>query len=107
MVLQSAATTGTGGLLFIGGICERLTVSLQSTGTTSGGTIILEEAPYYDPQGGVFGGTWSQLASVSASTINTTASQIQHFEGSFWAVRARISSDITGGGTVTIAAWAN
>lgn len=95
-------------MLYIGGICERLTVSLASTGTTSGGTIILEEAPYYDPKaGGVFTGTWSQLASVSASTINTTASQVQHFAGSFWAVRARISSDITGGGTVTVTAWAN
>lgn len=106
-VLLDTVTTGMGGILFIGGICERLTVSLRSVGTTSGGTILIEEAPYYDPQGTSYGGTWSQLASVSASTINTTSSQVQHFAGSFWAVRVRISSTITGGGTVTIAAWAN
>jgi len=109
MKLQSAATTGTGGVLQPHGRCHFLTFALQSTGTTSGGTIILEEARL-DPDvlaGLDYTGTWSQIASVSASTISGTAQQIIHTYGSFWAVRARISSDITGGGTVTVWAWAN
>jgi hypothetical protein len=111
MALQTTATSatgGNGGILYLRGNCERLTVVFQSTGTTSGGTILLEEA-YYDLDHGdpVYAGTWSLLATVSASTVSGTAQQTQHFAGSFYAVRARISADITGGGSISVWAWGN
>ncbi len=103
--LQSAATTGNGGILLIRGECEGLTVVLQSTSTTSGGAISIEEA-YYDPNGPVYAGTWSLVtAAISASTFTGGAQAVVHVVGSFWAIRARISSDITGGGSVTVVAW--
>ncbi len=109
MALQSLATTGTGGALILRGNCERVTFQLDSVGTTSGGTITLEEA-FWDIDTGkpVYAGTWSAIVpAISASTFTGTASVTVHATGSFWAVRARISSDITGGGTVNVWAWGN
>ena len=107
--LQSAATTGTGGVLLPHGRSHWLTVSLQSNGTTSGGTISIEEARY-DPavlNGLDYTGTWSVIQAVSASTFTGGAQVVVHVPGSFWAVRARISSNITGGGSVDVWAWCN
>lgn len=77
---------------------DELLFTLESVGTTSGGTIILEEAsrPNYS-------GTWSQLASVAASSFTGTAQIAYHFgPNRYDYVRARISSDITGGGSVLV-----
>lgn len=110
MALQTAATSGTGGILVLSGQCTQWTFSLIGSGTISGGTILLEEAPYYDlddePVASV---TWSLLpgGTITASNLTGGVSQLAHYRGSSWAVRARISSAITGGGTVTIRAWGN
>ncbi len=106
MTLMNAVTTGTGGILLVAGDSERLTISVLGSGTISGGTLILEES-YYNPEGPVSAGTWSQLVSVTASTLSGGVEQIYHFPASIWAVRARISSNITGGGTITVTAWGN
>lgn len=106
--LQSLATTGNGGILLVRGQCERVTVVLQSNGTTSGGAVTIEEA-YYDPNGPVYSGTWSAIGSaINASSFTGGAQSIVHIIGySVWALRVRISDTITGGGSVTVVAWGN
>lgn len=104
--LLSAATTGNGGILLLRGQVARVTVVLESSGTTSGGAVSIEEA-YYDPTGPVYAGTWSVIQSVSASTFTGGAQVVVHVTGSVWAIRTRISSTITGGGTVSAYAYGN
>lgn len=109
MQLHNAATDGNGGILLLRGQVARVTVALQSTGTTSGGAVSIEEA-YFDPAvlaGQNYTGTWSVIQSVSASTFTGGAQVIVHVTGSVWAIRARISSAITGGGTVSAWAYGN
>ncbi len=77
---------------------DELVFTFESVGTTSGGTLLIEEAsrPNYS-------GTWSQIASVSASAFTGTVQQAYHIAPNKYAfVRVRISSDITGGGTVLV-----
>ena len=102
--LQSAAMTGNGGILSVLGHSNGITIVLQSTGTTSGGTVTIEHA-YYDVNGPAYTGTWSQVALVNASDFTGTAQKIFHYPGSFWAIRTRVSSDITGGGSVSSWGW--
>lgn|SRR5262245_60414368 len=104
--LHSVATTGNGGLLTVRGEQHNITVVLQSNGTTSGGAISIEEA-YWDPNGPVYGGTWSVIQAVNASSFTGSTQSIVHVVASCPNVRARISSDITGGGSVTVWAWGN
>lgn len=106
--LQSAATTGTGGILLIRGQCERVTVVLESSGTTSGGAVTIEEA-YYPDDGLVYAGTWSTIGSaINASSFTGGAQLAVHIlDQSIWALRVRISSNITGGGTISAYAWGN
>lgn len=79
-----------------------LTFYLRSVGTTSGGTILFEEADWGDKEA-PYSGTWSQMQSFSASTF-TGGTQLAYHpsDSSFGWVRARISSAITGGGTILI-----
>ena len=104
--LLTAATTGNGAIFVPDGAIARATIVLQSTGTTSGGAVSIEEC-YFDNIGTVDGieyaGTWSVIQSVSASTFTGGAQVVVHVLGSVWALRCRISSTITGGGTVD--AW--
>jgi hypothetical protein len=93
----SAAITGTGIAYSIPNSSKDSNVNLRGAGTISGGTIIIEEAS--DP---TFAGTWSQIQSITASALTGGAEQIVHIAGLVRALRARISSDITGGGTVTV-----
>lgn len=77
-----------------------IVIVLRSVGTTSGGTVLIEEADWgpFEP---VYSGLWSQVASVSASAFSGTAQSFQHIiDSAFGWVRVRISSAITGGGTI-------
>jgi hypothetical protein len=77
---------------------DELVFTFESVGTTSGGTLLIEEAsrPYYT-------GTWSQITSISASSFTGTAQQCYHISpNAYGSVRVRISSAITGGGTVLV-----
>ncbi len=77
-----------------------LSIYLRSIGTTSGGTILIEEAEW-GPNEHVYSGTWSVIATVSASAFTGTAQQAYHVTNcAYGFVRVRISSTITGGGTV-------
>jgi hypothetical protein len=80
-----------------------LTIYLRSLGTTSGGTVLIEEAdwgPYEQP----YSGTWSQVQSIAASTFTGGQQIAIHISDAAYAwLRVRISSTITGGGTMTAA----
>lgn len=80
-----------------------ITIFYTSVGTTSGGTVILEEADY-DPQTEkTYGGTWSQIESRAASTFTGGVTLANHLPiSSYHWIRARISSTITGGGTISV-----
>lgn len=111
LVLQSAATTGPGRYLPLKGNANDLTVVVEATGTITGGAISIEEA-YWKDDAPPYSGTWSVIKSLTGATDFTSNAQtVFHANktgpSSFWAVRARISSDITGGGTVTVTAWGN
>lgn len=101
--LLVTATSGSG-IIWLAGNCNQLNVNLQSAGTTSGGVITIEEAYYPNPDT-AYTGTWSVITTVNASAFTGGASVTVHIVGSFWAVRVRVSSAITGGGTVTADAW--
>lgn len=94
--LQSAATSGNGNALAVSASFRNHVFQFTSSGTTSGGVITIEEAPTAD-----FAGTWSSLTTVNASDFTGGATKEVHVEGILSAVRARISSNITGGGNIS------
>jgi hypothetical protein len=65
-----------------------------SNATVSAGAVTIEEAD--DPD---FSGTWSALG--SAITVVQNTQTAVHLTGTYKAVRARISTGVTGGGTVS------
>jgi len=74
-------------------------VYYTSAGTTSGGTIILEEADSAD-----YPGTWSQIESRAASSFTGGVTLAVHLQqAAYGFIRARISSAITGGGSISVA----
>lgn len=97
--LLDRVTTGTSVPFQVLGSNHRdVTVTFTSEGTTSGGTILLEESdlPSYT-------GTWSQLVSQACSGFTGTVKLATHIElGAGMWVRARVSSAVTGGGTATV-----
>lgn len=94
ILLQSAASTGNGNTWNFRGISGEYTLSVEPTGTVSGGEVQFESAPYDS-----YGGTWSAVG--SAMTPSTSTLVTQQVTGRYRAMRARITSDITGGGSVT------
>ncbi len=99
-----AATTGTGQAINVTGYTN-LTFYIIGSGTVSGGTLLIEEAYYDDSQtGSEYTGTWSQVKSLAAGSDFGTNAQTGYHPalGSFSHVRGRISSNITGGGSITV-----
>lgn len=95
--LLTAVTTGTGDPVTFPVNSSNIRVHSRGAGTVSGGTIVIEEAN--DP---LFSGTWSTLQTITASALTGGIEQVLHIVGTLAAIRARISSNITGGGTVTV-----
>lgn len=98
-ILLDAVTTGTSVPYQVAGSgLKDLTFTFTSAGTTSGGTILIEESDVPSATQ-----TWSQVYSESASAFTGTAKQAVHVPiGAGMWVRARVSSTITGGGTATV-----
>jgi hypothetical protein len=94
-VLQNAATTGNGTAKDLKGNGREHTFYLEPSGTVSGGTVTLETARAED-----YSGTWAVIA--GPITMATGVTQVVHHTAALLAVRARISSNITGGGNVTV-----
>lgn len=77
-----------------------VSIYLTSIGVTSGGTIVIEEADFA-PQTVMYGGTWGAIQTISASTFTGGAQQPIHIMATpFPYLRVRISSAITGGGSI-------
>lgn len=95
--LLDRVTTGTSLPLQVLDEAEDLIVTYTSAGTTSGGTLLIEESDLAS-----YTGTWSQIHSQAASGFTGNAKLAVHIRvGVGQWVRVRVSSDITGGGTVT------
>ena len=91
----TGVTTGTSVPINATGFDE-LVFTLESIGTTSGGTIIIEEATR-----AMYTGTWSQIASLAASSFTGGAQLATHIgPARFHWVRVRTSATITGGGSI-------
>lgn len=96
VLLQSAATTGSGTTLAIPGVFTQHEFLVQTEDLTySAGKLLLESSG--DPS---FAGTWVVLA----TEITLAANKVLRFAitGPLSFIRARISETITGGGTVTV-----
>lgn len=92
----NAATTGTGTVIAFND-CRQVSWHAVTSGTISGGTIIIEHAPTAD-----YAGTWNELDSISATAADAGSAGFGTYPGPILFVRARISSNITGGGNVTV-----
>lgn len=92
--MLDAVTTGTGTEFQVNG-GKLLKVFFQpSAGTVSAGAVTIEEAYATG-----YTGTWSPIG--SAQTLASTTTQVLIFEGPFKAIRARVTTNVTGGATVT------
>jgi len=79
-----------------------ITFYFRSVGTTSGGTILIEEADW-GPNEHPYSGTWGQVQSISASSFTGGAQLPVHItDCAYRYLRVRISSTITGGGTILV-----
>ena len=80
------------------------TVYLRSVGTTSGGTVLVETADW-GPLEPVYSGTWATIATILASSFSGgTQTQVAISPSALRYVRVRISSTISGGGTILASA---
>lgn len=83
---------------------QTVAIVLISNGTTSGGNITIEEAFWTEKQM-PYGGTWSTILVVAASSLTGTQQKMVHVVGNnaLFPVRVRISDAITGGGGISAA----
>ncbi len=103
-VAGSGVTAGTSDPINCAGYTY-LTVFYTSVGTTSGGTLILEGADYSDQplHDGPYTGTWVQIESRAASSFTGSVQLAFSLPpAAFGWIRVRISSAITGGGSVLV-----
>lgn len=89
--------TGTGRAIAFND-CRQVNWIVEGSGTISDGTVVIESAHAHD-----YGGTWNQLDEIDATTLTGGALYGNTFPmvpGGF--CRARISDNITGGGSITV-----
>jgi hypothetical protein len=80
---------------------EYISAYVEGTGTISGGVITIEEASYEAST--TYAGTWSELETVDASMVTGGAQLAVHLQpGAYGFIRARVSTAITGGGSVSV-----
>lgn len=95
--LLVAVTTGTSIPASVPNTSNSPRVHVRGAGTITGGTLIIEEA--LDPN---YTGLWSQLQSIVLTTLTANAELVIHITGTIGAIRARLSANVTGGGTVSV-----
>jgi hypothetical protein len=76
---------------------EYINVAVAGTGTISSGVITIEEAATPD-----YAGTWSAISTVSGTTVTGGAVAVSRITGYVRAIRARVSTAIAGGGSVSV-----
>lgn len=98
----TGVTTGTSSG-FNAGQSDQLTIAVIGNGTIASGAVTIEEA--YQVPGTTYAGTWSAVATVTASGLSGGAQQVVHVAPTAgFVTRARISTTIGGGGGVTVVA---
>ncbi len=79
-----------------------IVIYITGTGTTSSGVITIEEAEWAPLAELPYGGTWSSLTTVNASDVSGGKQAAIHLPVACYAfVRARISTVIGGGGSIS------
>lgn len=78
-----------------------VTIYWTGTGTTSGGTLVLETADYDPNTEAPYAGTWFALQTVNAADVSGGKTKAVYTVGCFSVVRTRIATDITGGGSIS------
>lgn len=94
--IAASSTSGTGSAIALHD-CRQVAYTLRGTGTVTGGVVKFESSLTGD-----YSGTWNVVGSVDFSSTPLTNSQAQ---GTFAAgtggfYRLRISSNVTGGGSI-------
>jgi hypothetical protein len=87
------------------GTHQLVSATLIGNGTITGGTVLLEGA-YLGPKTSHYDGTWTTLATMTAADVTGDGQKAFFIVGPnapVTAVRARVSSNITGGGGVSVA----
>lgn len=92
--ILSAATTGTSTVITTDYKVAVQNIELHWNGTCSGGAVIIESAP-----SATFADTWVPLATISAHSDITDVITVVVPTHS---IRARVSSNVTGGGNLTV-----
>lgn len=101
-VTLNAATMGTGTAINAAGR-QGLVLYVRGTGTISTGVITVEEADFNPATESEYAGTWSSITTINANTTTGGAQTAYHFTGlAYRYVRARITTNLTGGGNVTV-----
>lgn len=95
LLIQTAATTGNGTAYDCRGEAANLGFYIVPAGSISNGTVQLETADTT-----TYSGTWYPL--VPLVTLAAGVCTYITYEGVMNAVRARIVSDVSGGGTVSV-----
>lgn len=98
VVLQSAVTTGNGEAHDIQAFGREVCLYLHWAGTVSAGAIQVETTDDLT-------GTWAPLGPPIAGETNS--SDVVQITGCHRFIRARVSTAVTGGGTVTVTLHAN
>lgn len=101
VAIQSATTTGNGTVLAIPtDITNHIFYITASNATVSAGKVFCETSD--DP---AFGGTWAAIGSEQTLIQNTKLTVT--FQGALAFVRARVSTNVTGGATVSVNYYGN
>lgn len=94
--LLSAVTTGTGAAIDCSD-SQIITLFITGAGTITGGTLVIEESDK-----STFSGTWSTVQTFSLTVLSGGAVLAFHQQGAFGYLRGRLTSNVTGGGTITV-----
>lgn len=85
-----------------------VTFYVTGTGTTSSGVITLETSDFNPSNASAYTGTWSPITTVNASDVTGGAQKmVSVTTAAYSQVRARISTAIGGGGSISVVAVAN
>jgi hypothetical protein len=96
LLLPAATTTGTGTAVDLKGQSREITIYIITTNATvTTGAVQIEEAD--DP---TYAGTWSPIGSPVTPVANSQI--VIRATGCFKAVRARVTTDLTGGATISV-----
>lgn len=93
----NAATTGIGTVKPLND-CRQIVWDVEGAGTIAGGTLKIESnanSPSYS-------GTWNELDSIDLTTLSGGKAYHNTYPGMLAFVRARLSINVTGGGSVTV-----